>query len=69
MELTKPSLIFSTCGPITTVLAELPSFYVFPKYPLNSIIHKEKDQASTIPLFHFFNSQTMTPELQYGCQP
>jgi hypothetical protein len=69
MELTKPSLTFSTCGPITTVLAKLPSFNIFPRYPLNSIVHKEKEQALTTHLFHFFKSKTMTLELEYGCQP
>jgi hypothetical protein len=69
MELTKPSFIFSTCGSITTVLAKLFSFYIFPKYPLNSIIHTEEDPASTIPLFNFLNSETVTSRLQYSCQP
>jgi hypothetical protein len=69
MELTKPSLIFSTRGPITTVLAKLPSFNIFPRYPLNPIVHKEKDQVLTTHLFNFFKTKTMTIELEYGCQP
>jgi hypothetical protein len=69
MELTVPSLIFSICGPITTVLAKLPSFNIFPRYPLNSIVCKEKDQVLPTHLFHFFKSKTMTLELEYGYQP